>query len=59
MARTLVIRTVYIRVTDAEGKRKYVNIGRINRKGEFRWTNTRLLDSKGMPLPGIFEVGMQ
>ena len=56
MARTLVSRVVYIRITGENGKRKYEEIGVINRKGKVKLTNRLLLDSKGMPLPGIFEV---
>ena len=48
MTRTLLIRTVYIRVTE-NGKRKWMEIGTLNRKGEFKL-------SKGIPLPGLFEV---
>lgn len=48
MSRNLVIRHVYIRVTE-DGKRKWKVIGFLNRKGEFT------LD-KGIPLTGIFEV---
>lgn len=55
MTRTLLLRTVYARLT-IDGKRKYVEVGTINKKGEFKWTNRELLDSKGMPLPGLFEV---
>lgn len=55
MTRTILTRTLYARIT-VDGKRKYVEIGTINRSGTFRWTNRELLDSKGMPLPGLFEV---
>lgn len=48
MTRSIVIRTVYVRITE-DGKRKWIEIGTINRKGEFRL-------NKGIPLPGLFEV---
>ena len=48
MTRTILIRTVYVRIT-VDGKRKWVEIGTINRKGEFKL-------NKGIPLPGLFEV---
>lgn len=56
MGRILPLRVVYIRITGEDGKRKYQEIGTINRKGEFKWSRPDLLDSKGMPLTGIFEV---
>lgn len=49
MTRSLVIRVVYIRITDENGKRKWQEIGTLNRKGEFKL-------NKGIPLPGLFEV---
>jgi hypothetical protein len=48
MSRSLVMRNVYIRITE-DGKRKWKVIGFLNSKGEFT------LD-KGIPLTGIFEV---
>jgi len=56
MVRQLLQRVVYIRITDENGKRKYVELGTISRKGVFRLTNKDLLDTKGMPLPGLFLV---
>lgn len=55
MARDIILRNVYVRMT-VDGRRKYVVIGYINKRGQFKWTNTDLLDSKGMPLPGLFFV---
>jgi hypothetical protein len=48
MSRTLILRHVYIRITE-DGKRKWKVIGFLNRKGEFRL-------NKEIPLNEIFEV---
>ena len=49
MTRDITLRTVYIRITNDQGKREYLNIGWMNKKG-------KVTLRKGMPLDGWFEV---
>ena len=53
--RTILTRTVYVRITK-DGKRNWVEIGTLNRYGDFK-LNTKVIESKGIPLTGLFEVG--
>jgi len=49
MTRDIILRNVYIRITNDKGKREYLNIGYMHRSG-------RITLYKGMPLTGWFDV---